>query len=131
MRRDEGVGVLDQPLHDGNLLDDLRDGLRDEEREAQRQDRPGRPDDQPARVGGNLAGMVGLQRVGHQQPGHQNDEGQGEEQMAQKVDPVLRAALQRAVEHVDPDMFVLLQRISRRPHEGRAEQIPLQLQQRI
>ena len=48
--------------------------------------------------------------------------------MPEKVDPVLHAAREHAVDDVDADMLVLLQRVGGGQQEGGAEQIPLQLQ---
>ena len=48
--------------------------------------------------------------------------------MPEQVDPVLDAAGEGSVDDVDADVFVLPQRIGGGQQEGRAEQIPLQLQ---
>ena len=48
--------------------------------------------------------------------------------MPEQVDPVARALRARAVEDVDADMVVGLQRVGGGQHEHRAEQIPLQFE---
>jgi hypothetical protein len=47
--------------------------------------------------------------------------------MPEQVDPVLLAPREHAVDDVDPDVLVLLQRVGGGEQEGGAEQIPLQL----
>ena len=48
--------------------------------------------------------------------------------MAEQVDPVLHAPREHAVDDVDADVLVLLQRVGGGQQEGGAEQIPLQFE---
>ncbi|MPL93316.1 hypothetical protein SDC9_39442 [bioreactor metagenome] len=111
-----------------DLLDDLRQPLTEQHREADQQQRLRRPQDQTAGVGRDLARDIGAHHVGVEQVEHQRDHRHQEEDVAEQVDPVLHTTRPGAVENVDADMLVLLQRIGGGEQEGRAIEIPLQLE---
>ncbi len=87
-----------------------------------------RPDQQPAEIRGGFADPVGFHHARPSFPQHQHAEGQQHADMAEELDRMAQRLRQMVGHDVDANMLVPLQRIGRGQHEGRAEQIPLQLE---
>ena len=120
--------IRDQAAHDGDALDHLGNGLRQQHRETDRDQRLRRPLRQTARIGGLL---VDQERSGEKRDaGDENDNRQGQQKkrVADNVDRVAQPAWQLVVYDVDANVLVVAQRPGRAQQEHYAEQHPLQFE---
>ncbi|MDQ7774864.1 MAG: hypothetical protein Q4615_02600 [Paracoccus aminovorans] len=62
------------------------------------------------------------------QPGRDEGKGQQQEQDAEQVDPQPRPVRDRAIDQVDPDVFVAVKRRRRAQQDQPAEHVPLHLE---
>ena len=117
--------------HDRGALDQFGKALDEQHGEAHGDQQLRRPLRQAARIHRLLADGVGAEREGPGGDHHHQAERQQEGDMAEHVDPVARALLQRRVDDVDADVFVLPQRPGGAEQEHGGEQHPLQFEPRV
>jgi hypothetical protein len=112
------VGSGMQPAQEGDALDQLRQALQQQQREAEGHHQVHRPADQAAGVGGHLAGAEALQEEGDAEVQDHQAHRRQEEREADDVDPDLLALGQAAGDHVDLHVLAIQQRVARRQQEG-------------
>ena len=86
----------DEAAQEGDAFDHLGNALEAEKKEADRDEQPGGPAQQPAGIAGNLMPHVGFDEDRPGQPHDDERHRQQEEEAAEKVDPRLRPPRQPA-----------------------------------
>ena len=104
------VRIRDQAAHHRDALDQLGDALNEQEREADHDQRFGRPLRQAAGIAGLLVDLERAQEERYAGDDHDDGQRQQEEDVPDEVDDVAHPLRQHAVDDVDADMLVVEQR---------------------